>query len=386
VNQTVYPQTVEELQHVLRTASATGNPVVVYRQGTAGEINVDLTRLDEILEIDAANLVATVRPGVKLGTLAGELAQQGLRFLPADTPFYHEKTVGQFFYEGCSNLSSLKYGSAKHFLMGSELVLPTGELLKTGGKTVKNVTGYDMTRFFNAPYTDFGVAVKFLLKLLPLPETRKGMAISFEGVEKLLAFVKDLKESRIVPAYLLWVDRNVQEIFQDDYQGQLLLLEFDGVQEEVAEQYQNAATLSKKHSGEIREVYEGVGQTPAKWAILFRATGRYILTDEYKIAFTRQTEFIRAFGEITGENGIKAGLFGQVSEGKLNVAFAVKPEDKLLETVAAAVKQIGGSLSGKYDRLAGKCQSGVLTELEHRAKLSFDPKQILNRPKSQGVN
>ncbi len=387
MNQPVYPQSVEELQHLLRTASDTESPVYVYRQGLTTGITVNLGKLDEILEIDAANLVATVRPGVKLGTLAASLAQQGLRFLPADTPFYHEKTIGQFFYEGCANLSSLKYGSAKHFLMGSELVLPTGELLKTGGKTVKNVTGYDFTRFFNAPYTDYGITVKFLLKLLPLPETRKGMAITFDGVEELLAFVKDLKESRVVPAYLQWVDRQVQDIFQNDLQDELLMLEFDGLQEEVAEQYQNAAALSKKHGGAIRESYEGSGQMPAKWTTLYQSADKYIVTDEYKMAFTSQGEFIRAFYQITKDRGVKAGLFGQISEGKLNIAFAAsQPDDAFMEAALTAVKQVGGISSGKYDRLTGKCQSGVLAELEERAKRSLDPKQILNRPMTRGVN
>ncbi|MCP6657886.1 FAD-dependent oxidoreductase, partial [Klebsiella pneumoniae] len=80
---------------MLRTASDTGSLLYVYRQGKPGGITIDLSKLDEILEIDAANLVATVRPGVKLGILAGRLAEQGLRFLPADTPFYQDKTVGQ---------------------------------------------------------------------------------------------------------------------------------------------------------------------------------------------------------------------------------------------------------------------------------------------------
>ncbi|MBP2664443.1 MAG: glcD: glycolate oxidase, subunit GlcD [Firmicutes bacterium] len=386
MSQSVYPQSIEELQHVLRTASEMGSLLYVYRQGQPEGVTIDLSKLDEILEIDAANLVATVRPGVKLGTLAGRLAKQGLRFLPADTPFYHDKTVGQLFYEGCSNLSSLKYGNTKHFLMGSEVVLPTGELLKTGGKTVKNVTGYDFTRFFNAPFTDYGIAATFLLKLLPLPETRRGLAITFAGVDEMLAFVKDLKASHMVPAYLLWIDHNVQAVFQNDLQGQLVMLEFDGLQEEAAEQYHSATILSNKYGGTIRESYEGVGQTPAQWSVLYRSSDKYILTDEYKLPFTCQAEFIKAFYEITKNTGVQAGLFGQASEGKLNIAFAAaEPNDTFLELVTTAVKQVSGISSGKYDRLTGKGASGVLAKLEQQAKIAFDPKQILNRLILPGV-
>lgn len=379
MSQSVSPRSIVELQGIVRIAANAGSPINTYRPGKHEGLTIDLSKLSEIIEIDTANLVATVEPGVELGTLAGKLREQGLRFIPADTPFYHDKTVGQLFYEGCSNLSSLKYGSSKHFLMGSEVVLATGEVLKTGGKTVKNVTGYDFTRFFNAPYTDYGITVKFLLKLLPLPETRKGLAVTFDGVETLLALVKDLKESRLLPAYLLWVDTCVQDIFQIDRPGQLLMLEFDGLQEETDEQYQSAMALIKKHSGTIHEVYDESGQTAAKWSVLYRSGGKYILTDEYKMAFTAQAEFINAFYETAKRLGKKAGLFGQVSEGKLNIVFAEpKPDDTFIEEINTVVKRVGGIAAGKYDRLTGKTQSGVLAELEQRAKAQFDPKLILN--------
>ena len=379
MRQSVSPQSIGELQHLVRAAAAAGSPIYTYRSSRPEGVTIDLSKLDEIMEIDAANLVAVIGPGVTLGTLGARLAEQGLRFIPADTPFYQDKTVGQLFYEGCSNLSSLKYGSTKHFLMGSEIVLPDGELLTTGGKTVKNVTGYDFTRFFNAPYTDYGITVKFLLKLLPLPETRTGLAVTFNEVDEVLAFVKDLKESGVVPAYLLWVDKNVQDFFLEPPQSQLLLLEFDGLQEEAGEQCQNAAILIRQHGGTIRESYAGSGQTASRWSALYRCADKYVLTDEYKMAFTHQAEFISLFYELVGRRGVKAGLFGQVAEGKLNLVFAgPEPDHAFIAELAAILMQAGGALSGKYDRLTGKCRSGPLAELERRAKAAFDPKQILN--------
>ncbi len=380
MSQTVFPQSIDELQHLLRTASASGQPLFVYRRGNPGGVTVDLSKLAEIMEIDAANLVATVGPGVTLGRLAGRLAEHKLRFIPADTPFYYDKTVGQLFYEGCANLSSLKYGSTKHFLLGSEVVLPTGELLTTGGKTVKNVTGYDFTRFFNSPFTDYGITAKFLLKLLPLPQTRSSLAVTFAGLEALLAFVKELKDSRVVPAYLIWVDDIVQAIFNDGPQGQLVLLEFDGLREETAELSHIAATLIKKHGGIIREEYDGSGQTAIKWRRLYCPAEKFIVTDEYKMAFTAQTEFIRAFYQAARRRGIKAGLFGQLAEGKLNIVLdTVTPDNAFLAKAAGAVAAAGGICAGKYDRLAGNKPAGVLAVLEQRAKAAFDPQQILNR-------
>lgn len=379
MSQSVSPRTIEELQQLVWAAAAAGSPIYTYRSSGIAGVTIDLSKLDEIMEIDAANLVAVVGPGVILGTLASRLAQQGLRFIPADSPFYQEKTVGQLFYEGCANLSSLKYGSTKHFLLGSDIVLPDGEILTTGGKTVKNVTGYDFTRFFNAPYTDYGITVKFLLKLLPLPEARSGFAATFNGVEELLAFVSDLKTSGMVPAYLLWVDKKVQALLQEASPGQLVMLEFDGLQEEVAEQCQSAASLIEKHGGTIRESYEGRGQTAIRWSKLYRCTDNYVLADEYKMAFTRQAEFISGFYELARRRGVDAGLFGQLAEGKLNLMFAgPQPDHAFIEELTAVLTQAGGALSGKYGRLTGKYQNSPLAELEQRAKAAFDPKQILN--------
>lgn len=371
------PQSIEELQHLFRTSSEAGRPLYIYRQAKADGLTVDLQELNRIIEIDAANLVATVQPGVRLGTLARRLREQGMRFIPADTPFYHDKTLGQLFYEGCSNISSLKYGFTKHFLMGSEIVLPTGDLLKTGGKTVKNVTGYDFTRFFNAPYTDYGVTVTFLLKLLPLPESRRGLAAAFASLEKLLAFMRALRESRLVPAYLLWIDPGVQNLYQAGGQGQLVVMEFDGLAAETAEQAQKTTVLAETYGGAL---YDSHDRLVSQWAPLYGQGGNFVLTDEYKLAFTRQEEFINQFYAIAEKFALQAGLFGQLAEGKLNIALSrPEPECGFLDAVRQAVIQAGGIAAGKYDRLAGRFGRGALAVLEQRAKAAFDPQMILNR-------
>lgn len=385
----VAPQSVEELQRIFSESSETNRPIYAYsksrnRKTADNRLEVELSKLDRIIEIDTANLVATVEPGVKLLKLSQELVQRGLRFIPADTPFYHDKTIGQLFYEGCSNISSLKYGITKHFLMGSEVVLPTGEILKTGGKTVKNVTGYDVTRFFNSPYTDYGVTAKFLLKLLPLPKTRKSLAVTFLNLEKLTAFVKDLKDARIVPAYLLWVDANVQNIFEEkkeDTTAHLVMTEFDGLDEETSEQYHKTDFFIKKYDGTIIETSDDCTQTAIDWSRLYRPNNKCVLTDEFKMAFTGQENFITSFYHLSQKEAVKAGLFGQLAEGKINIAFDAPSYNEgfigeLMKMSAAA----GAISSGKYNRITGKNNNNeTLANLEQRVKLAFDPNLVLNR-------
>jgi glycolate oxidase len=190
------PRNAAEVQTLFKKAFKENIPVYVYRQAAEGGAAVSLLGLDKIIEIDAANLVATVEPGVELGSLNSALREQGLRFVPADNVFYQKKILGEFIYEGCSNLLSTKYGITKHFLMGSALVLPNGEMLNTGGKTVKNVTGYDFTRFFNGSYANLGVAVKYLLKLLPLPETRKNITVKVKDTAAAISIIKEMRQMK----------------------------------------------------------------------------------------------------------------------------------------------------------------------------------------------
>src|SRR5208283_862840 len=209
---TVYPVDAHDIQKIIRDAVKKKNSISVYASTAQSDVGLSLTKMNRILEIDSANLVAVVEPGLRLGDLAKALNTEGLRFIPAETPFYHEKSVGEFFYEGCSNISSLKYGAAKHFLMGTEIVLPDGQMMKTGGKTVKNVTGYDMTRFMNAPFACFGVTVKFILKLLPAAEAKQTVAAGFDETETVRGFISELKQAKIVPSYLLWIDPRTQAL------------------------------------------------------------------------------------------------------------------------------------------------------------------------------
>ena len=140
----VYPINASDVQKTVREAAEKKKFISIYSSTPQADIGLSLIKMNRILEIDSANLVVAVEPGLRLGDLAKALNNENLRFMPAETPFYHDKSIGEFYYEGCSNISSLKYGAAKHFLMGTDIVLPDGQIMKTGGKTVKNVTGYDM--------------------------------------------------------------------------------------------------------------------------------------------------------------------------------------------------------------------------------------------------
>lgn len=371
-----------ELQQIMRTANESNKPVFAYlNPNIQNAARLNLENFDRILEIDPTNLVVTVESNVKLGDLAKALSEKGLRFIPAD--FYQNKSVGEFYYEGISNICSLKYGPAKHFLMGSEIVLPSGEILNTGGKTVKNVTGYDMTRFMNSSYANLGVTVKFLLKIHPIPEKQKVCIARFKDYSSVNNFVETLKDLKILPVYFVWADENCQSIIGfEDKSGngsQLVLFELDGVQEEVEQQWLIVEDLLENKKAVSVTSQDDEFTETGLFSDLFTPSSGFALIDEFKIKYSDQSKFVDQFYSAVHRSGVRAGLFGQIAEGKLSVRFADKVEKctGLIDSLTQIVSDMNGFSSGRYKRLLGSAPTGVLAEIEERLKKFFDPKGIL---------
>jgi glycolate oxidase len=381
VSRKISPGSSEEVQRLLGEAAASASSVSVYSRNTQSDIGISFSRMNRTLEIDSANLVAVVEPGLKLGDLASALKNEGLRFMPSETPFYHGKSIGEFYYEGCSNISSLKYGSAKHFLMGTEIVLADGQLMKTGGKTVKNVTGYDMTRFMNSPFANLGVTVKYLLKLLPAVPAKKQITAAFDSSAKVSGFIGSLRQAGIVPSYLVWADPRALLLAESkgSSSDHLVLLELDGIKEEVSRQYGSVSSLIAECGSELSGAMRGSISKDRRWKELFTPLRGYSLTDEIKIKRTDEFGFIDKFHSLAEARGVRAGLFGQIGEGKINIYFEeLSPAAReFINYLISIVTAEGGYSSGRYNRLLGQCPDGPLTRTELKLKKLFDPKDIL---------
>jgi len=370
---------VEEVQAVFCQAAQDNTAIYVYRPVKSQGISLDLSAMNRILEIDGDNLVAVVEPGVTLAHLADALGKNGLRFIPADTVYYRHQTVGEWAYSGCPNILSWKYGAGKFFLMGADFVLPTGELLKTGGKTVKNVTGYDFTRFLAGAYADMGVGVRFLLKLLPMPKSRVKFSAQFNEVLEVLCFVEKLRQQPGTPAYVLWADGVVSGLRFNNSptNSHCIICEFEGVKEEVAGVAEQVQTYFKECGGRVVKEFSSEDECESFHG-LFKGGPGFVLTDEYKIPYNRQAEFIAHAYKIFHNQQIVGGLFGQLGEGKIHLLFpAFGPQEKAAITeLTALAEQVGGVSSGKYQRLYTDSKLG---RLEQSVKDSFDPKHLLNR-------
>jgi glycolate oxidase len=366
------PDTAADVQAVVRDAARAGTRIAVHRPAPAGAIELRLDGLDRILEIDAADLVARVEPGVRLGALAATLRERGLRFVPADGPFHAERTVGEVYARGLANARSLRHGAAKHLLLGSRVVLASGELLATGGRTVKNVTGYDLTRFFHAPSASLGIAVELVLKLHPIAPATRTIAVRLASAVDCVELAGGLRDAA-QPAYLLWADPEAQALATGaPARGHAVLLELEGMAEEVRDAVAQVNAAVERLGGAVDEVAPGELRAAA---LPFDRDAGAVLGHELRLDPQALPAFAGALAQAAQANGERAGAFGSPAEGRLAVRVGHAAGADLPLAVLAAASAADARLVGQGP--LAPAPPAALREVERRLAARLDPGGIL---------
>ncbi|WP_374774208.1 FAD-binding protein [Streptomyces sp. NBC_01310] len=211
----VLPRTVEQVQHVLRTATALRIPVVPQgaRTGLSGGANasdgcivLSLVKMDRILEISAVDRIAVVEPGVVNAVLSRAVAEQGL-YYPPDPSSWEQCTIGGNIGTASGGLCCVKYGVTAEYVLGLDVVLADGRLLRTGRRTAKGVAGYDLTRLFVGSEGSLGVVVQAVLALRPAPPRQLALAAEFPSVAAACEAVCAVMEAGLTPSLLELMDR-----------------------------------------------------------------------------------------------------------------------------------------------------------------------------------
>ncbi|WP_327262698.1 FAD-binding protein [Streptomyces sp. NBC_01232] len=211
----VLPRTVEQVQHVMRTATALRIPVVPQgaRTGLSGAANasdgcivLSLVKMDRILEISAVDRIAVVEPGVVNAVLSREVARRGL-YYPPDPSSWEQCTIGGNIGTASGGLCCVKYGVTAEYVLGLDVVLADGRLLRTGRRTAKGVAGYDLTRLFVGSEGSLGVVVQAVLALRPAPPRQLALAAEFPTVAAACDAVCAVMEAGLTPSLLELMDR-----------------------------------------------------------------------------------------------------------------------------------------------------------------------------------
>ncbi|MCX5813292.1 MAG: FAD-binding protein [Proteobacteria bacterium] len=408
----VFPSSSGEVAQILILANKYLFPVIPRGQGSGltggavplnGGIVLSFTRMNSILEIDTKNLIAIVEPGAITFLLQEEVAKYGL-FYPPDPASYKYSSIGGNAAECAGGPNSLKYGVTRDYVLGLEVVKPTGEIIQTGVKTMKGVVGYDLTRLFVGSEGTLGVITKIILKLIPLPEAKATILALFQEVEDAAETVSAIIAARIVPSTIEFLDRasikcseQANPMGLPEGIGGLLLIEVDGNEEAIRSQ----AEKVKKIVLENKAIQCTVTQDPIEadklWLArrtLSQATynlNPVKIAEDVVVPRSKIPVLIRALEEMEKKYGIPILSFGHAGDGNFHVSIMIQDTAEDREKAEEAVKEIfaetiklGGTLSGEHGIGISKApyigmelSPETIATMKDIKKL-FDPNNILN--------
>jgi glycolate oxidase len=258
----VFAQTTEEIARLVRWANETRTPLIARGSGTGlaggsvptpGSVILCLTKFDRVLELDRANLTLLVEPGVTTQTIFDLADKSGLLY-PPDPGSMKISTIGGNVASNSGGLRGLKYGVTKDYVMGFEIVLPTGEIAWVGNKCVKDVAGYSLREVFIGSEGTLGIFTKIMLRLLPKPKAKRTLMAVYSKMEQAAETVSAIIAHPIIPCTLEFLDRTTINCVEDYANVGLpreaeavLLMESDGHPAVVAEEGEIMARLARKH-------------------------------------------------------------------------------------------------------------------------------------------
>ncbi|MCF4138974.1 FAD-binding protein [Streptomyces sp. Tue 6430] len=409
----VLPGSTEEVAAVLRHATARGIPVVPRGAGSnlcagtvplTGGIVLVLTRLNQLLEISSGELLARAQTGVSTATLADAAAAEGLLYAP-DPGSRTVSTIGGNVATCAGGLRGLKYGVTRNYVLGLEAVLPTGEVIRTGGRLWKDVAGYDLTRLLTGSEGTLAVITEVTVALLPAPaETGTGVAY-FDTLADASRAVAAVIASGIVPATLEFLDRKCIDAVEEFAglglrrdAGALLLFGDDGSAANVAGNLARIGDVCEENSALDVTLAENVARADALLAArrcslpALSRLGSLTILEDATVPRHRMAEMVDRIDEIADRYDLRIATFGHAGDGNLHPTCVLDPDDgegadrahKAFAEIFAAAIAMDGTITGEHgvgaaklpylaDRL-GDDQVALL----RRIKKAFDPAGILN--------
>ena len=411
----VFPANTQETAAIARLCNEHRVPLVPRGAGTGytggsvptrGGVVLSLERMNRILEIDEANLIAVVEPNVITGDLQDAVEQRGL-FYPPDPASLRQSSIGGNVAECAGGPRAFKYGTTRKYVLGLEAVLPTGEIIDTGGKVVKNVVGYDLTQLLVGSEGTLAIITKIILRLIPRPPVQATLRATFRDVGSAVAAVSNVMRARVVPAALELVDGDSLEAVAENLgvrslapegTAAILLLEVDGVPAAVDEEADRVAAACREAGA--TEVLRAADETERQelWrvrrelSLSLKTIAPLKLNHDVVVPKGRIPQLFALVARIRQESGLRIPLFGHAGDGNIHVNIMLDPSDGDALTRARAAERtlfegvvaLEGSISGEHG--IGFAKAPFLTIelsadeilLMKRVKHAFDPNGILN--------
>jgi len=363
-----------------------------------------MTRFQRILEIDPDEMVAVVQPGVVTGTLQRKVQDYGL-FYPPDPASASFSTLGGNVAMCSGGLRAVKYGVTRDYVIGLEVVLPTGSLIRTGTRTAKGVVGYDLTRLMVGSEGTLGIFTEIVLRLVPAPETRRTILAQFPTLEQATDAVCAILRHRVIPSALELMDRSAIEVVEkylnlglSQNAEALLLIEVDGMECAVVREAEVIASVCKQGAAAAIQVAASTAECDTLWRgrrAISPALGQirpHKINEDITVPRTRISELIRSIRQLARRHDLIIVCFGHAGDGNIhaNIMLDRKNRDELaraeraVEELFRIVLDLGGTLSGEHGVGIAKSpyflwevgESGY--QAMWRIKQALDPRNILN--------
>lgn len=413
----VLPETTEQVAALVQLCAAHGVPVtpIGARTGLSGGalsihggVGLSLERMNTIVEIDDKNLQVTVEPGVITQVLQEAVAAQGL-YYPPDPGSRGSCSIGGNLAENAGGPHAVKYGVTRDFVLNLEVVLPSGEVVWTGANTLKNATGFDLTRLIVGSEGTLGIITKAVLRLVPLPKETRLMLVPFRDAGKACEAVSAVFRAGITPSALEFMERDaidwtmrfvegVNIPIADDTAAHLLV-EVDGNHgEELVRDCEIILGVMEQHGCQEVLFAESAAEKDKLWMMRRRVGEAVKHNSVYKEEDTvvpryRLPDLLAKVKEVGGRHGFRSVCYGHAGDGNLhvNIIKGDLPDSVWREDLPKAIREIfeytvslGGTLSGEHgiglvqrpymDIAFNPVQLGLMRAI----KKAFDPQGIMN--------
>jgi len=408
----VYAIDTNDVALTLTIAEKHGVPITPRAGGTgrtggavpvAGGIVLATNTMGKILEIDRANLVAVVQPGLVTADLHAAVEAEGL-FYPPDPNSLKTCMIGGNVAENAGGPRAFKYGVTREYVLGLEACLMGGRVLRTGKRTIKGVTGYDVTALLVGSEGTLAVFTEATLRLVPKPPEVATVLALFDAVRAAADAVARIVAAGLVPRCIELMDGaslgaiRAQGVAVDPRANAMLLIEVDGdgaaVMDDALERLGAALTeggktidvVAAQDASQRARLWEARRQlSPAT-----RKLAKYKLSEDIVVPRTRLVDLLVAVDRIGEETGVRHLTYGHAGDGNLHVNFLWNDEgerpavDRAIEGLMRATIQLGGTLSGEHGIGVTKAaylpleQSPDLIALQQDLKRVFDPSGLLN--------
>ena len=407
------PRTTQEVSEIMKFANREGIPVTPRGGGTnvsggsvpiLGGIVLVMTRIDKVINVDKENLSATVESGIILQNLTMRLALDGL-FFPPDPQSFLAATLGGAIAENAGGPSCLKYGVTKQYILGIEVVLPSGEVIHLGGKTLKSTVGYDLLHLFISSEGTLGVVTAAEIKLKVIPPARQTVMVVYDSIEKAGESVAKVFESGVIPCKIElmdnWLINSIEDLMSFGLPrtaDAVLLFENDGTPETVKNETERILEVVRKCGAVQIRTAKDIDEANQYW--MARRAGfaaingrvRNVVSEDATVPIPQIPALIRKCRELEKRYGLIIVVLGHAGDGNLHPCILSDAEDKdlwsrtsqAMDEILDTAIELGGVVSGEHGvglekmKYMEKSLGSVTLDMMKKIKSIIDPKNIMN--------